>query len=128
MLISASMVKPSQKALKLPATKPDRMLSDAPPSRELVTISRTCRELVDVNTLTNSGMSAPARVPQLITVASFHHREESPSRTGIMAELTMKVSTIERIEVSHTSVVRGVSKLNLLALPKRALAIAPLMK
>src|SRR6266849_11171432 len=70
--IRASIDIPIQYALKLPATKPERMLSDAPPSRELVTISRTCRELVEVKTLTNSGISAPARVPQLITVASFH--------------------------------------------------------
>ena len=32
-------VSPSQYALKLPATRPDRMLSDAPPSRDEVTTS-----------------------------------------------------------------------------------------
>ncbi len=63
------------------------MLSEAPPSRELVTISRTWRELVDVNTLTNSGISAPASVPQLMMVASFHHRVLSPPRFGIIIEL-----------------------------------------
>src|SRR5690349_6680566 len=104
-----SMVKPSQYALKFPATKPERMLSDAPPSRELVTISFTCRDLVDVNTLTNSGMRAPARVPQLMMVASFHHSDVSPPRFGIITELITYVSTIERIEVSHTSVVSGAS-------------------
>ena len=35
------MLRPSQYALKLPATKPDRMFSDAPPSREEMTISLT---------------------------------------------------------------------------------------
>jgi hypothetical protein len=38
------------------------------------------------------------------------------------------VSAIETIEVSQTRNVSGVSKLNLAALPKRALAMAPLMK
>src|SRR5215471_18963730 len=98
------------------------MFSDAPPSRELVTISPTCRELVEVNTLTNSGMSAPASVPQLITVASFHQSELSPPSVGIMKELTKYVSAIERSEVSQTSVVNGVSKLNFEAWPKRPLA------
>src|SRR5580704_18025160 len=119
---------PSQYALKLPATKPDRIFSDAPPSRELVTISRTWRELVEVNTFTNSGISAPARVPQLMIVASFHHMELSPPRVGIMSELITKVRAMERREVSKTRVVSGVSKLNLARLPNRALAIAPLMK
>src|SRR5678815_1433192 len=77
------MVSPSQNAEKLPATRPDRMFSDAPPSRELVTTSRTWRELVDVNTFTNSGMIAPASVPQVITVASFHHNVGSLPMFGI---------------------------------------------
>ena len=64
------------------------MFSDAPPSRELLTISRTWRELVEVKTLTNSGISAPARVPQLITVASFHHMVSWPPNFGIMNILT----------------------------------------
>ncbi len=34
-LMRSRIAMPSQKALKLPATKPERMLSDAPPSREL---------------------------------------------------------------------------------------------
>src|SRR5215469_14916928 len=101
------------------------MFSEAPPSRELVTISRTWRELVDVNTFTNSGISAPASVPQLITVASFHHNVSSPLRLGIIIELMTYVRAMERIEVSHTSVVRGASKLNLSALPYLLLAITP---
>src|SRR5690606_2551959 len=95
------------------------MLSDAPPSRELVTTSRTCRELVEVKILTSSGMMAPARVPQVITAESFHHIEGSSwgPRVGMIAFESTKVSTTETIEVSHTSVVRGCSKLNLTAWP-----------
>ena len=49
------------------------MLSDAPPSRDEVTTSRTCAEWTEVKTLTNSGMMAPASVPQVMTVESCHH-------------------------------------------------------
>src|SRR5438034_5318896 len=45
--MSVAMLSPSQYALKLPATKPARMLSDAPPSREALTTSRTCADSVD---------------------------------------------------------------------------------
>src|SRR5215208_6364693 len=117
--MSSSIVNPSQYALKLPATNPERIFKDAPPSRELVTISLTCPELVEVKTLTNSGMSAPARVPQLMMVASFHQSDVSPPKSGIISALTTYVRPIERMEVSHTSVVRGVSKLNFVALPYR---------
>ena len=58
------------------------MLSEAPPSRELVTISRTWRELVEVKTLTNSGISAPASVPQVMTMASFHHNDVVAAEVG----------------------------------------------
>src|SRR5512146_1633068 len=100
---------PSQNALKLPATKPDRMLSDGPPSRDDVTISRTCRDSVDVNTFTNSGMIAPANVPQVITADSFHQSVPSP-RSGIASLDRMDVSTTDTIEVSHTREVSGASK------------------
>ena len=43
---------------------PERIFSDEPPSSDDVTISPTCLELVEVKTLTNSGMIAPAKVPQ----------------------------------------------------------------
>src|SRR5918994_4052969 len=76
--ISATMLRPSQKALKLPATKPERMFSDAPPSRDDVTTSLTWADSVDVNTFTSSGMIAPASVPQVMIVASFHHNVLSP--------------------------------------------------
>ena len=76
------MVSPIQKALKLPAINPERMLSEAPPSREAVTTSRTCPESIEVKTLTSSGISAPARVPQLMIVDSFYHNVVSPPRLG----------------------------------------------
>ena len=57
---------PIQKALKLPATRPERIVSDAPPSREAVTISCTCLECELVKTLVNSGISTAASVPQLM--------------------------------------------------------------
>ena len=65
---------PIQKALKLPATMPERIVSDGPPSREAVTISWTCLECELVKTLVNSGISTAARVPQLMIAASCHHR------------------------------------------------------
>ena len=61
------------------------MPSEAPPSEAEVTTSRTCRDSVEVKTLTNSGMSAPASVPQEMIVASFHHKEESPIMLGIIS-------------------------------------------
>ncbi len=70
---------PSQYALKLPATSPDRMFSDAPPCSELVTTSFVCALSVLVNTFTSSGMIAPASVPQEITAESFHQSVPSPS-------------------------------------------------
>ena len=63
------------------------MFSDGPPSREAVTTSRTWAEFVEVKTLTSSGMTAPARVPQVMTVESFHHSEPSPS-SGTMSQDT----------------------------------------
>src|SRR5258705_9997659 len=99
--IRIMIVMPSQYAEKLPATRPDRMFSDAPPSRDDVTTSRTCRDSVDVNTFTNSGMIAPASVPHVMTAESFHQSVPSPS-SGIMNFDTMNVRTTDRIDVSHT--------------------------
>ena len=59
------------------------MLSDAPPSRDAVTTSLTCADSVEVKTLTSSGMIAPASVPQVMIVESFHHSVGSPPRLGI---------------------------------------------
>ena len=58
------------------------MLSDAPPSRDEVTTSLTCADSVDVKSFTSSGMIAPASVPQVMTVESFHQSDPSP-RSGI---------------------------------------------
>src|SRR5438876_10273112 len=66
--------RPFQKALKLPATRPERIVRDAPPSREAVTISCTCLECELVKILVNSGIRTAASVPQLIMVASCHQR------------------------------------------------------
>ena len=85
MPIRPAIVKPIQNAEKLPATRPARMLSEAPPSREAVTISLTCVDSVEVKTLTSSGMIAPASVPQVMIVASFHHSVPSPARSGTRA-------------------------------------------
>ena len=111
MAMRDNIARPSQYALKFPATKPERMLSEAPPSREDVTISRTWRESIEVNTLTSSGMIAPASVPQVMMVDSFHHMVVSPPRFGISRFETTKVTATERIEVIHTSEVSGASKL-----------------
>ncbi len=59
------------------------MFSEAPPSSELLTTSRTCPELTDVKTLTSSGMIAPASVPQVMMIESFHHRLASPPIVGM---------------------------------------------
>src|SRR5256885_6534791 len=71
--IRATMVNPNQYAEKLPATKPERIPSDAPPSRADVTTSFVCRDSTEVKTFTSSGIIAPASVPHEIIVASFHH-------------------------------------------------------
>src|ERR1700736_3666668 len=107
------MAKPIQNALKLPATRPERMFSEAPPSRDDVTTSRTWLDSIDVKTLTSSGITAPASVPHVMTLESFHHNDGSPPRSGIMKYDTRYVSPIDTIEVSHTSIVSGASKLNL---------------
>ena len=71
---------PIQKAEKLPATKPDRMFSDAPPCLEQLVTSLTCRELVLTKILVNSGINAPATVPQLMMTESTHHRRAGRCR------------------------------------------------
>ena len=66
--MSSMMTRPIQNAEKLPATRPDRMLSEAPPCLEQLVTSRTCLELVLTNTFVNSGINAPATVPQLMII------------------------------------------------------------
>src|SRR5438477_2368252 len=99
--MSAMIVMPSQYAEKLPATSPDKMFNEAPPSRDDVTTSRTCRDSVDVKTFTNSGMIAPASVPHVMTSESFHHSVPSPS-VGTIALETTNVSATESSDVSQT--------------------------
>src|SRR5947207_4662307 len=72
--IRTMMTRPIQNAEKFPATKPERMLSDAPPCLEQLVTSRTCREVVLTKTFVNSGMSAPETVPQLMMQESTHQR------------------------------------------------------
>src|SRR6267378_3701440 len=104
--ISTTMTMPSQYALKFPATSPDRIPSDAPPSRADVTTSRTWPDSVEVKILTSSGMMAPARVPQVMTVESFHQRLPSP-RSLISSYDATYVTPTETRDVNHTSVVSG---------------------
>src|ERR1051325_2591816 len=122
------MLIPSQKAEKLPATRPERMLSDGPPSSEDVTTSFTCAELVEVNTLTSSGIIAPASVPQEMMAASFHHSVSFPPSSGIIILETTNVRMMETIEVSQTSEVKGASKFITSEVPYFALAKASLAK
>src|SRR5712671_7874828 len=105
--MSVMMQRPIQNAEKFPATKPDRMFSDAPPCLEQFVTSRTCLELVLTNTLVNSGISAPATVPQLMMIESTHHKSvcvtpaaslKSPSNTL----LAMNVTPIETADVIQT--------------------------
>src|SRR5512139_51228 len=103
--------------------KPERTFRDAPPSREAVTISRTCPDRVEVKTLITSGMTAPASVPQVMIVESFHHMEPSPS-PGMSRYDTRYVSAIETNEVSQTRVVSGASKFIASASPYLAFAIS----
>src|ERR1700694_1849774 len=123
-----TMLMPSQYAEKLPATSPERMLSEDPPSSDEVTTSFTWRDSVEVKTFTSSGITAPARVPQEMMHESFHHRLVSPPRTGMIILETTKVRAMETNEVSHTSEVSGASKFMSSLLLYRLLAIASLTK
>src|SRR5258706_843950 len=111
-----------QNTEKLPATSPERIVSEAPPSRLAATISRTCRELLLVNTLVNSGISAAASVQHEMMVESLHHSPD-PSSATIQRDTT-NVTEIDRSEVIHTRLVSGASK-SILSLPwfcERAIA------
>src|ERR1700692_317858 len=99
--------RPIQKAEKFPATKPDRMFNEAPPCFEQLVTSRTCREFVLTNTLVNSGIIAPANVPQLMMTESTHQRAscgrpaaslKSPNNTL----LAMNVIPMDTAEVIQT--------------------------
>src|SRR5208337_1357812 len=104
------------------------MSRDAPPSLAEATTSLTCLDSVEVNTFTNSGMRAPASVPQEMIVESFHHIEVSLPKLGMINAEAAKVSPIETSEVIQTSEVNGASKLNVSAFPYWAFPTALLMK
>src|SRR5688500_20200752 len=102
---------PFQKHEKLPATRPDRMVSEAPPSREALTISATWRECDEVNTLVSSGITAAASVPHEMITDSFHHSPgATASRWPRIRYDTTKVTAIDSSEVIHTRLVSGASK------------------
>src|SRR5690349_11461165 len=126
MYSSTAIVSAFQNTEKLPATRPDRMLSDAPPSRDAATTSFTWRECELVKTFVNSGITAAAIVPQEMMIDSVSHRLP-PSPASIHFETT-NVTAIERIEQIHTRLVSGASK-SILSLPVFwARAIAPLTR
>src|SRR6266850_1860129 len=107
---------PFQKALKLPATRPERIVSDVPPSRDAVTISFTCLEWELVKILVNSGMSTAASVPQLMIVASCHQscgRALPPTdRSPIKSQLMPNEVVMHKIEAIQMRRVNGASKSN----------------
>jgi len=72
------------------------------------------REFALVKTFVSSGMSAAASVPHEMMLDSFHH--SPPPRSDSIHLDTTYVTAIDRIEVSHTSVVSGASK-SILSLP-----------
>src|SRR5438270_7417585 len=108
--------------------RPARMFSDAPPSRDAVTTSRTWRDSVEVKTFTSSGMIAPASVPQVMIVESFHHIDASPPSVGMSRYETPYVTPTERSEVIQTRDVIGASKFMKTASLFLAAAMAPLSK
>src|SRR3954447_3956843 len=105
---------PIQKALKLPATMPLKIVSDDPPSRDAVTTSWTCLEWELVKTLVNSGMRTAARVPQLMMVASCHHRlgnaMPDTSRSLMSSQLIPNEVEIHRMDAIQIRRVKGCSK------------------
>src|SRR5688500_1169662 len=103
---------------------PERIVSDAPPSREAVTISWTCLEWELVKTLVNSGINTAASVPQLMIVASCHHRwgrvvVDPPStttdRSRMSSQLMPNEVVMHRIEAIQIRRVSGCSKSNSLS-------------
>src|SRR5205823_1335812 len=60
-------------------------------------------------------MMAPASVPQVMMVLSFHHCVESPANSGMMNHEARYVRPMETKEVIHTREVSGASKFMLVA-------------
>src|SRR4051812_47835293 len=109
------MISPIQKAEKLPATKPDKIFREAPPCFEQFVTSRTCREVVLTNTLVNSGMNAPATVPQLMITDRTHHKSACTTPLASLKSprsnlLATKVIRMDTAEVIQTKWVNGASK------------------
>src|SRR5437868_89278 len=112
------------------------MVRDAPPSREAVTISCTCLECELVKTLVNSGISTAASVPQLMIVASCHHKfgrsviplAVSTDKSRISSQLIPNDVLMQRTEAIQIRRVRGCSKSNSLSPLYFASEIAWLMK
>src|SRR6185503_9535752 len=97
------MTSPIQNAEKLPATRPDRMLSEAPPWREQLVTSLTWRELVLTKTFVNSGMTAPATVPQLMMTERTHQRSPcTPAWCARRKYEARKVMPMDTAEVIQT--------------------------
>src|SRR5437667_7961398 len=113
--MSTMMHSPIQKADILPATKPDRMFRDAPPCLEQLVTSRTWRELVLTNTFVNSGIKAPATVPQLMIIDSTNQRcpcatPAASLKSPSSSLLAKKVMAMEIADVIQTRCVNGASK------------------
>src|SRR5437660_6969982 len=105
--INTMMISPIQNAEKLPATKPERIFSEAPPCFEQLVTSFTWADLVLTNILVNSGMSAPATVPQLMIPDNTHHNAGwatplASTKSPRSSLLAMNVMAIDTAEVIHT--------------------------
>src|ERR1044071_6558936 len=102
------MTRPIQKADMLPATNPDRIFSEAPPCLEQLVTSRTWREFVLVKIFVNSGMSAPATVPQEMMAESTHQRSAGmPVGWASRTYVAEKATRIDTAKVSQTGWGRG---------------------
>src|SRR5260370_14529078 len=104
------------------------MPSDAPPSSAEVTTSLTCLDSVDVKAFTSSGITAPARVPQEMIEASFHHCVVSSPKLGIMTAEMAKVIAMEMNDLSQTKELSGDSEFILSTLASRPVSTAVMLK
>ena len=75
--IRTASIIPIQNALKLPATIPESIFKEEPPSFEALTTSFTCFDEQLVKTFVSSGIIAAAKVPQLTIPASLAQRNGS---------------------------------------------------
>ena len=106
------MIAPIQKPEKLPDTIPDKMVKDAPPSREAVTTSFVCFAFGLVKIFVISGIKAAPRVPQEIIKDKMNHKLFSMPPSSHL--LTENVIIIDKTDVNQTRFVSGTSKSNLL--------------